>query len=109
MEAPKMDTESVTSSGSLADVVGKGLRRATAYSGGSDLAEKTYEKSPSANGNDLSSPTRSRILRRQSEEDEELTDRDGWLYADNKWEYGTAKAGMGKVRLLLHLAYYKLM
>lgn len=34
----------------------------------------------------------------QSESDEPLTDTDGWIYADNKWEGGSGKEGMGKVR-----------
>lgn len=33
-----------------------------------------------------------------SESDETLTDADGWIYADNKWEGGSGKGGMGKVR-----------
>ena len=38
----------------------------------------------------------------EPEEDEEpLTDPDGWVYADNKWEGGSSKGGMGKVRLWL--------
>jgi len=32
----------------------------------------------------------------QSESDEPLTDIDGWIYADNKWEGGSGKEGMGK-------------
>ena len=32
-----------------------------------------------------------------SESDEALTDNDGWIYADNKWEGGSGKGGMGKV------------
>lgn len=32
-----------------------------------------------------------------SESDEPLTDADGWIYADNKWEGGAGKGGMGKV------------
>jgi hypothetical protein len=31
--------------------------------------------------------------------DEPLTDADGWIYGDNKWEGQSAKGGMGKVRL----------
>lgn len=32
-----------------------------------------------------------------SESDETLTDNDGWIYADNKWEGSSGKGGMGKV------------
>jgi len=32
-----------------------------------------------------------------SESDETLTDNDGWIYADNKWEGGSGNGGMGKV------------
>lgn len=32
-----------------------------------------------------------------SEADEPLTDTDGWIYADNKWEGSSGKEGMGKV------------
>jgi hypothetical protein len=32
-----------------------------------------------------------------SESDEPLTDADGWIYADNKWEGSSGRAGMGKV------------
>ena len=32
-----------------------------------------------------------------SECDETLTDTDGWIYADNKWEGSSGKGGMGKV------------
>ena len=42
-----------------------------------------------------------------SESDETLTDTDGWIYADNKWEGSSGKGGMGKVRTTrvpLHLA-----
>ena len=38
----------------------------------------------------------------EPEEDEEpLTDPDGWVYANNKWEGGSSKGGMDKVRLWL--------
>ena len=38
----------------------------------------------------------------EPEEDEEpLTDPDGWVYANNKWEGGSSKGGMDKVRLRL--------
>ena len=30
--------------------------------------------------------------------DEPLTDTDGWIYGDNKWEGGSGKGSMGKVR-----------
>ena len=34
----------------------------------------------------------------EGDEDEEpLTDPDGWVYADNKWEGASNKGGMGKV------------
>ena len=33
-------------------------------------------------------------------DEEPLTDADGWVYADNKWEYGSGKGGMGKVIIL---------
>ncbi|KAI0325481.1 hypothetical protein GY45DRAFT_1330224 [Cubamyces sp. BRFM 1775] len=38
---------------------------------------------------------------RADEDDEDMepfTDPDGWVYADNKWEGGSSKGGMGKVR-----------
>lgn len=34
----------------------------------------------------------------EDEEEEPLTDPDGWVYADNKWEGASNKGGMGKVR-----------
>ena len=38
------------------------------------------------------------VLRIEGDEDEEpLTDPDGWVYADNKWEGASNKGGMGKV------------
>jgi hypothetical protein len=39
-----------------------------------------------------------RTFRRcQSADEEVLTDSDGWVYADNKWENQSSKGGMGKV------------
>ncbi|KAH9913465.1 integral peroxisomal membrane peroxin-domain-containing protein [Epithele typhae] len=32
----------------------------------------------------------------KEDEDEPCTDADGWMYADNKWEYTSSKGGMGK-------------
>ena len=43
----------------------------------------------------------------QSESDEPLTDTDGWIYADNKWEGSSGKGSMGKVytaRVLPHVS-----
>jgi hypothetical protein len=37
-----------------------------------------------------------------SNDDDELTDPDGWVYADNKWENQTNKGGMGKVSVGCH-------
>lgn len=42
-----------------------------------------------------------------AEVDEEVfTDADGWVYGDNKWEHGSSKGGMGKVRLFLIAANF---
>ena len=35
-----------------------------------------------------------------AEEEEPFTDQDGWVYGGNKWEGGSAKGGMGKVRFV---------
>ncbi|KAI0700916.1 integral peroxisomal membrane peroxin-domain-containing protein [Cytidiella melzeri] len=32
----------------------------------------------------------------ETEHEEPYTDADGWVYCDNKWEYGSAKGGIGK-------------
>ena len=34
------------------------------------------------------------------DENLEVTDADGWVYGDNKWEYHSGKGGIGKVRAL---------
>ena len=39
------------------------------------------------------------------EVEEPLTDPDGWVYADNKWEGASSKGGMGKVRRSLALPF----
>ncbi|KZT04622.1 uncharacterized protein LAESUDRAFT_727795 [Laetiporus sulphureus 93-53] len=63
-------------------------------------AGKIREGSVSMSG----SPERSREKEKEKDEGENeerkdgeiFTDVDGWVYADNKWEGGNAKAGMGK-------------
>lgn len=37
------------------------------------------------------------------DEDDIVTDADGWVYGDNKWEGASAKGGMGKVKFLPEL------
>lgn len=32
-------------------------------------------------------------------EEDDVTDAEGWTYGDNKWEGGSGKGGIGKVRL----------
>lgn len=34
-------------------------------------------------------------------EDDDVTDPEGWIYGDNKWEGGSGKGGMGKASLYI--------
>ena len=38
----------------------------------------------------------------ETTDEDPLTDPDGWVYADNKWEQRTNRGGMGKVRVSFH-------
>lgn len=55
----------------------------SASGGSASSAPSSCSANPSINGDE--------------QEEEPLTDADGWVYGDNKWEYASGKGGMGKV------------
>ena len=67
------------------------------------LQEKLHEVKESVSGRRKSEGNGDELV--DDDEDEtsggptaEFTDVDGWIYADNKWEGGSTRGGMGKVR-----------
>jgi Integral peroxisomal membrane peroxin len=56
----------------------------------------------SFNENEESSPTSTKTPQSAAfPADNGLTDQDGWIYSDNKWENTAPKGGMGKVRIYI--------
>ncbi|KAG8907447.1 hypothetical protein FRB99_004242 [Tulasnella sp. 403] len=93
---PPMDESNGGSTSRLMDAVGKGFRRAQNSSDGSPTRDSglfhhfTHAKE--------GSPSRSEAAPRTTAipSDNDTTDSDGWVYADNKWEAASPARGRGK-------------
>lgn len=87
-KTPPKDKESPDDSGTAARMLRAARRRDSSGSGPSESPER--DKKPPA---DQHVPDPSII---SAHEDDIVTDPDGWVYGDNKWEGASSKGGMGK-------------
>lgn len=94
---PKEEGAAATSASRVLRAAGK-MRQSSL----SASPERSKEKDES--GHDVSSQAPERV--ENEAEEEPFTDADGWVFADNKWEGGSGKGGMGKVRIVISLLLF---
>jgi hypothetical protein len=86
------------SSTRLPDLLNKGLQRASTFTSQTSVESN---KSHSNESDVAPSPDVGEVKKAGTEA--EVTDTDGWIYGDNKWEGSSGKGGIGKVNSHIYL------